>query len=209
MASLSGSEVGAQSGGAGASPQFLGGIVGPILDFIGGQEERATQRTVLERQQEFQERMSSTAVQRHASDMEKAGLNRILAAGGQASSPAGATFVPKNLMKGLGEQAVTTALDIRRMKKDVEEAASRISLQNAQTKKVVAETVGPSNRAEVERLHPKFFGWFDAIMDRMGPAALGLGGFGMGRGLGALGRFKGFKRPGGTGSEWYKGGSKK
>ena len=74
--------------------------VGPALPLVGTAigaissargQERANEQNAAEaqRNRDFQERMSGTAVQRRATDMEKAGINRILAGKFDASTPAG------------------------------------------------------------------------------------------------------------------------
>lgn len=78
----------------------LGGPIGGLLGGLGGylgQSSANKQNIKLAREQmAFQERMSSTAYQRAAKDLEAAGLNRILALGKPASSPAGQTATVQN-----------------------------------------------------------------------------------------------------------------
>jgi len=95
------------SGGA----NLLGGLFGQS-----SAKDINRQQIKLSREQmAFQERMSSTAYQRSAADLEKAGLNRILALGNSASSPAGAQppslkvpgeYVQKGISSALQNAAV-------------------------------------------------------------------------------------------------------
>lgn len=84
-------------------------------------------------QMAFQERMSSTAYQRSADDLEKAGLNRILALGGPASSPQGARpEVKRKVDPDVGSQAVSSALAVQRQTAEIKSIEARTGLTNAQ-----------------------------------------------------------------------------
>lgn len=87
----------------------IAGAVGSAASNIFGAKYSAKRQEELTREQQqiniqeaqknrdFQERMSNTAYQRAAKDLEGAGLNRILALGSAASSPGGATASPTDL----------------------------------------------------------------------------------------------------------------
>ena len=91
----------------------------------------------------FQERMSSTAYQRAATDLSAAGLNRILALGSPASSPSGSIAVMKNPKAELGKsvgRAATTAMNLKMQQE-------QMHLMNSQAAQMDATAANQSEQA--------------------------------------------------------------
>jgi hypothetical protein len=125
--------------------QLLGGILGSR----GQRKANENNLRIAREQMAFQERMSSTAYQRSTKDLEKAGLNRILAIGGPSSTPGGASAVMQNAaapmaegVKGATSSALAAATQIQQLRNlKVTESAIR-----AQVEKTLQETQNASSK---------------------------------------------------------------
>lgn len=91
---------------------------GSVVSALGQRDANRQNREMAREQMVFQERMSSTAVQRRMSDLDAAGLNPILAAGSDASTPSGAMGRVENVAAG-AEDAVGSAMQALAMKKQL------------------------------------------------------------------------------------------
>ncbi len=134
----------------------LGALAGPIIGGLFGRSgQDAANRANLQIAREnraWQERMSNTAYQRSAADLSAAGLNRILAIGKPASTPAGniATMQNKNAKLQEGIQAgVSTAIQAKQTMQNIKESNSRIDLQSAQAQQATAQALATGASAQL------------------------------------------------------------
>lgn len=99
----------------------FGGVLDTVANFIGGREQRSAQSEWMDRQMDFQERMSSSAHQREVADLRAAGLNPILSTRhGGASSPSGTMGTAVNYIGESVSRGVSTAMQAERTEAEVE-----------------------------------------------------------------------------------------
>lgn len=131
-----------------AAGAIAGGIIGTAGNLYGQQEAMRFNAKEAAKNREFQERMAKNAHQYAAEDMEKAGLNRILALGNQAATPSGSSASTSAMEYGTIASNAATAVEARRnMRAQNENLEVQNDLIKAEIEQKQAETHYTKNKS--------------------------------------------------------------
>lgn len=142
-----------------------GAFAGSILGLGGGVLQNQASAKQAQKQMDFQERMSNTAYQRAADDLEAAGLNRILALGSPASTPGGAMAPMSNLGSSMVEGA--------NMGINLASGAQDVKTKQASADKMIKESKILDERLKREILQSEFWEKFRPVITMVGESIKG------------------------------------
>lgn len=112
----------APSSGGGSGGGFgglIGSLVGGLFGMSGAKQQRKWDAAQAQLNRDWQERMSNTAVQRRMADLRAAGINPILAARHDATTPAGSLAHSAPNIAAAGIQGASSAMQIKQMKESL------------------------------------------------------------------------------------------
>lgn len=117
---------------------LAGPVVGGLFSAMGQRDANQANRKLAKKQQQFQERMSNTAVQRRMADLDAAGINPILAGRYDASTPPGQMATMGSEL-GAGVQGAHTAAQMKVMAEQIKNIMQDTSLKKSQSEYVQSQ----------------------------------------------------------------------